>query len=249
MRLIPTAILCLLFSTFAAAQTTAYSVAVFPPSTTNPATATPVAPAVSYPASAVPCGQPKAAETAQPIINPYEGRFDDPVDSTKDCAMPIDAQIQALPVGAGYLAAYQPLVGATPGAWSPLSTPFAVVAAQTTHPCDGTAPTTGTVQAGARTISWCYSGLDANGQPTTVTGWAAYVDGVRSTLGTVTVGATANGAGLKLYQAPITLAAGSHVVQIAGVNATGEAVKSVSFSSTVTVPPAAPAAAIIRGIQ
>lgn len=248
MRLIPTAVVFLLLSTFAAAQTTAYSVAVFGPSTTDPAVDTPVGPVVSYPIAIVACSQTKASETPQPIVNPYEGRFDDPTDATKDCAVPIEAQVLALAPGAGYKTAYRALAGATPGAWSPLSSPFAVAAGQA-HPCDGVPPVTGTVQSGTRTISWCFSGLDANGQPTTVTTWAAYVDGVRTMLGSVSVGATANAAGLKLYQAPITLASGTHVVQIAGVNATGEAVKSASFSTTVTVPPAVPAAVVIRGIQ
>lgn len=246
MRVIPTALLVLLFSTCAVAQTTAYSVSVFDPTVTNPATGTPVAPAVVYPVASVPCGQLKVAETV-PIVNPYEGRFDDPVDATKDCAVPIEPQILALAPGSGYTVAYRPMAGATPGAWSPISSAFAVV--QVVSPCDGVPPVTGSVQAGTRTVSWCFGGLDANGQATTVTSWAAYVDNVRTVLGTVTVGTTANSAGLKLYQAPITLTAGTHTVQIAGVNATGEAVKSATFTSTVTVPPAVPAAAIIRGIQ
>lgn len=248
MRLIPTALVFLLCSTFAAAQTTAYSVAVFGPTVTNPATATPIAPAVAYPVASVPCGQVKAVETSPPIVNPYEGRFDDPADATKDCAVPIESQILALPIGTNYKTAYRPVSGTTFGAWSPLSTSFAV-AAQTAHPCDGVPPTTGTVQQGARTLSWCFNGIDANGQPTTVTSWAVYIGGVRTVLASVTVGTTANAAGLKLYSAPITLSSGTYVVQIAGVNATGEAVKSASFSATVTIPPAVPSAAVIRGIQ
>lgn len=248
MRLIPTAILFLLLSTFAAAQTTAYSVAVFDPTATNPATATPVAPPVSYLLAAVPCGQAKALESTPPIVNPYEGRIDDPGDATKDCAIPIETQMLALSPGSGYMAAYRPLVGSTPGAWSPLSTPF-TVAAQLPHPCDGTAPTTGSVQAGARTISWCWNGLDANGQPTTIATWALYLDGVRSVLSGVTVGTTANSAGLKLYTAPLTVTSGTHAIQVAGTNTMGEAVKSATFTAAVTVPPAQPSAAIFRGIQ
>lgn len=249
MRLLPTLIASILFSTFAAAQTTAYSVSVFGPSVTNPATATPIAPAVVYPIASVPCGQPKVTESQPPIVNPYEGRFDDPASpATRDCAVPIESQVTALPSASGYQIAYRPLIGSTPGAWSPLSSTFAV-AAQAAHPCDGVAPTSGSVVSGSRTVSWCWNGLDTNGQPTTVTSWAIYVDGVRAVLGTVTVGATANSAGLKLYSAPVTLSAGSHTVQIAGVNATGEAVKSASFSAQVTVPPAPPSVAVIRGIQ
>jgi hypothetical protein len=249
MRVIPTALVFLLCSTLATAQTTAYSVAVFGPTVTNPATSAPVAPAVVYPVASVPCGQAKAAETAQPIVNPYEGRFDDPASpTTKDCAVPIESQILGLPAGSGYTIAYRPMAGDSLLAWSPLSSTFAV-AAQTVHPCDGVAPTSGSVLSGTRTLSWCFNGLDANGQPTTVTSWVAYIDGVRTILGTVTVGTTANGAGMKLYSAPVTLASGTRVVQIAGVNAVGEAVKSASFTSTVTVPPAAPSAGVIRSIQ
>lgn len=248
MRLIPTALVFLLCSTLAAAQTTAYSVAVFGPSVTNPATASPVAPAVTYSVASVPCGQAKASETPQPIVNPYEGRFDDPVNVTKDCAVPIEAQILALAPGSGYTVAYRPVAGTTVGAWSPLSSTF-TVAAQTAHPCDGVPPTSSTVLAGTRTLTWCHNGLDANGQPTTFSSWVAYIDTVRTVLSSVTVGTTANASGYKLYSAPVTLSSGTHVVQIAGVNTTGEAVKSASFTTTVSLPAAPPSAAVIRGIQ
>lgn len=236
-----------LFPALASAQTTGYSVAVFGSTATNPATATPIAPAVVYPLSAVTCGQPKVAETT-PIVNPYEGRIDDPANAALDCAVAIEPQVLALPVGTGYKIAFRAMAGTTPSTWSPMSTPFSV-AMQTTHPCDGTAATSGTVLVGNRTLSWCFNGLDTTGNPANVTSWAVYVDGVRSVLSGVTVGATANTAGFKLYQAPLTLAGGTHTVQVAGVNSVGEAVKSATFTVTVTVPQSAPSVSNIRGIQ
>jgi len=237
-----------MFTTFLlVAQATAFTVAAFPASATNPATATPVAPPVTYPLAQVVCNQPKVSETT-PIVNPYEGRIDDPSNpTTRDCALPIEPQFIALPVGSGFKAAYRAVSGTSTSAWSAFSTPFAVTAQ--THACDGAAPTTGTVPAGISTRSWCWNGLDVNGNPTVITSWTATVDGTRVLLGNVVVGATANAQGRRLYSAPMTLTAGTRVVRVAGTNAIGEAVFSQSYTMTVTPVLGPPSVADIRGIQ
>lgn len=231
-----------------AQATTAIEVAAFPSSATNPATAMPLATPVIYPIASVACNQAKVAETL-PIVNPNEGRYDDPANpTTRDCALALDAQFRALPLGSGLKAAYRFRSGATPGTWSPFSTAFAVTAPQT-HPCDGTPPSAGTVLEGTRTLSWCWDGLDANGAPTTATAWTATVDGARVTLTNVQVGATANAQGKRLYAASLALLRGTRAVRVAGTNAVGEGVFSAVFTITVTVPAAAPSVAEIRGIS
>jgi hypothetical protein len=66
----------------------------------------------------------------------------------------------------------------------------------------------------------------------------------------VTVGATANAQGKRLYSAPLTVAAGTRLIRVAGTNTVGEAVFSATFTATVTLPPAAvPSVAEIRGIR
>lgn len=224
-------------STFAQAAT----VSVFGAAATDPNIASPLATAIYV---APLCGQPFLAETPPPIVNPVQGEYPDPANATKDCVVTLTAQLATIPVGTGYKAALK-LGG---GAYGPFSTAFAV-AAQTIHPCDGTPATSSMVIAGARTISWCFSGLDTNGAVTTVTSWALYTNNVRSVLTGVTVGATANAAGLKLFSAPLTVAAGSPQYAVAGVNAVGEAAKSPVFTVQATPAGTAPATSVIRGVQ
>jgi len=230
------------------AQATAFSVAAFPATATSPATGTPLAAPVTYPLASLACNQPKESETL-PIVNPDEGRVDDPANpTTRDCAIPIAAQFVALPAGTGFRAAYRVVAGTAVSAWSAFSTPFAITVAQT-HPCDGVPPTTGTVVEGTRTLTWCWDGRDTNGNATTVTAWTAMVDNVRRALNNVTVGGTANAQGKRLYSAQLVVTPGTRLIQIAGTNAVREAVFSATFTVTVTQAPAGPSVSEIRGIQ
>lgn len=234
---------CLFALCFAApAWAQSATIAVFPSAVTNPNTGTPVRPAVAYTGTAVRCGQIRTTESPAPIVNPAEGWYADPVDATKDCFVDIATQVAAIPVGSGYKAAIK--IGT--GTFGALSTAFAV---QATHPCDGTAPTSGTVLEGTRTLTWCWDGLDTNGSATTPTGWAFYTDGVRSLVTGVTVGATANAAGQKLYAVSVPITRGTHSLQMSAVNAQGEAASKPVFAATVTVAAAAPTPSTIRGIQ
>lgn len=239
--------LLLTFGGQATAQATSYTVAAYSGAATDPATATPIATPVTYLVSQLTCGQAKISETL-PIVNPYEGRVDDPANAALDCAVPIESQMLALPVGSGYKVAYRIFTGTVPSAWSPFTTAFAITAPQI-HPCDGTPPTTGTVVEGTRTLSWCWNGLDVNGSATIATVWTATIDGVRTTLTSVQVGATANAQGKRLYSATIPLVRGSRAVRVAATNAVGEAVFSATFTVTVTVPAGVPTVSEIRGIQ
>lgn len=219
----------------------AATVAIFDPAAVNPNTATPIAPPVIYTMPL--CGQPFVAEATPPIINPTLGEYTDPANSTQDCTIDIHPQLVTLPDGAEYLAAMK--LGT--GLYGPLSTPFAL---QVTHPCDGVPATSATVAGGTRTFSWCFSGLDTNGNVTTVTSWALYTGAVRSVLTGVIVGATANAIGLKLYTAFIVVPNGSTLpLQVAAVNVVGEAAKSPVFTVQVVAPVSVPATSIIRNVN
>lgn len=218
------------------------TIAVFPATATDANTATPIAAPAVY---ATPlCDQPATVETI-PITNPTQGSWSDPANGARDCIANVSVQLASLAPGT-----YRGAVKVGAGLYGALSSSFAL-AAQAGHPCDGTAATTGAVLEGARTLAWCFAGVDVNGAPTTVTSWAVYVDNVRSTVstGSVTVGATANAAGLRLYTAPLTVVRGARSIQVAGVNGVGEAARSGAFSVTVSPPPGVPAASSLRSIQ
>jgi hypothetical protein len=191
----------------AIAQATAYTVAVFPNAATNPATATHIAAPVTYPIAQIVCDQTKVAEVT-PIVNPVEGRIDDPANpTTHDCAVPIESQFRALPVGSAYKAAFRTVAGTQVSAWSAFTTAFAVTAQ--THPCDAPTLSTATVLEGTRTLTFCHDGRDVNGSLVPITGWAVYIDGVRSVLANVTAGATTNSAGLRNCSVSLALTRGT----------------------------------------
>lgn len=229
---------CVCLATSVHAQT-AYTIALYPALATS--TATPIS-AVTYPATQARCGQ--AIEIATALeVNQTEAHFDDPASPVLfDCVLPVTPQISALAIGT-YKAALKPNTGTTFGAFSN------VFAVQVPHPCDGTPPTLASAVEGARTLTWCSDGQDANLQPTTITGWALYTDGVRSTLSGVTIGATANATGEKLCSAVITITRGMHVYTVAGVNATGEGSKSDPLTATITAAAAPPKKPKLRGVQ
>ncbi len=114
-----------------------------------------------------------------------------------------------------------------------------------THPCDLATATSGTAIAGATvTLSACHSGLDANGNNETITGWALYDNAVRTTP-VLTAGTAVSTTGLKLYSVTMTApaTAGVHSYQIAALDASGEGAKSTPpFVLTVSLPPTVPAA-------
>lgn len=218
----------LLFTPPAFAQ--AATVAVFAPTVTNPNAATPLSSAVYTPT----CNLAVANEIL-PILNPVEGRYADPANATRDCSVNIAAQIAALPTGTGYVGAVK--VGT--GVYGPLSTAFAVAAAQVTHPCDATPASPASVNvAQSFTLGWCHAG-------TNVTGWRVYRNGVLVTGVTVTPGATANALGERYYTASRSEAAvATNVVfEVAGMNGVTEAARvAVPTLAVVQPPPPAPAA-------
>lgn len=231
----------LLIAVPAASQVT---VAIVAPGATDANVAAARVAALTLPA--VPCGVAKAPEQAQPIVNPTEARYDDPANAARDCVVMIEPAISSLPAASGYLAALK----LNAERYGPLSTAFArQIPGGTTHPCAGTAPTAGTVLEGARLLSWCWNGLDANSVATTVTSWNVYVDGVKSVLANVTVGTVVDTDGERLYTAPLVVVRGTRIIQVTGVNAAGEATTRPSFTLTVQAPAALPSGATIRGVQ
>jgi hypothetical protein len=204
---------------------------------------------VTFSGAQVLCNQSPFVEAPQ-ISNPVEGYIEPDVTpaAATGCKVDLRALVATLPAATGYRAAVREVVNGVPGEWGPMSTAFAVEAQTTPHPCDGAAPTAGTIVEGTRTLSWCHDGKDANGAVITVTSWAVYVDNVRSLLSNIVAGTTTNAAGMRLYSAPVALTRGTRAVQLAGLNAVGESVKSATFTITVSAPPAVPTAPVIRGI-
>ncbi len=217
------------------------TIAVYPVSAIDANATTPVATPVQYTPT---CGlSPKQAESPLPLVDPLEGYYDDPADITKDCRVPLATQMAALPVGS-----YKAAVKVGTSIYSPLSTAFAVSAAQvTTHPCDGVPPTTGTVVEGSRLLIWCWDGKDANGNATTITQWVVYFGATRQVLTNILAGSTVNSQGLRDYRTSVPLTRGTYAIQYAAVNATGESQKSGVFTLTVTPAPAVPTAPVNRG--
>lgn len=250
MKLLASLVFVIVLTGSASAQATAYSVSVFNGNVTNPATGTPVRPAVVYPLAQVSCNlTPKATETL-PIVDPNEGRFDDPANpTTRDCSIALDVQMRALPAGTIYRAAVRTVTGSTLSAWSPLSSIFTVTAAPQAHPCDGATLSTAAVIEGTRTLTICNDGKDVNGSVVQITGWAIYVDGVRSVLASVTAGTTANAAGLRDYSVSLPLTRGTKVIQIVALNAQGEAAKSTTLTVTVSAPLGVPSVSLIKGLS
>lgn len=226
--------LLLLVLLFSARVVSAQTVATFASTVTDPNAAAPLSSASYTPA----CGQAFAAQSS-PLTNVTEGRYPDPANAALDCVVTLQAQMAALPSGS-YKAALK--VGALFG---PLSSTF--TAAQVTDPCAGTPATAGAAFVGTRTFGWCVDGKDTNGNPAAYTGWAVYLDNVR----TVVVG-TAQGtgtSGLTFYTAPLAVAAGVHSVQVAAVNAVAESAKSGTFTVTVSMPASAPTAPVFRSVN
>jgi hypothetical protein len=230
------AILLMLLSSPVYAQSA--TLAVFPSAATDPNTATPVAPPVQYtPVCPI---FPKAVEVL-PIVNPAEGYYDNPADPLTDCRLNVAAQMAALPLGSNYKAAVK--VGTSP--YGDFSSAFAM-AAQVAHPCDGADPTSGSVVAGTRTLSWCYPDNATGGSP--ITGWAIYLGATRTTPAATT--GTANSAGRRLYTALITVATGAVSLQVAPVNAIGEGARSPAYALSVQAPATAPTGSTgIRGVN
>lgn len=118
------------------------------------------------------------------------------------------------------------------------------LAAQT-HPCELPDVTAGTAVAGAPlTLSACHNGKDANGNPDTLTGWALYDNGARTTLTLMASGAPSPVSGQTLYTTTITApaAASVHTYQLAAIDARGEGGKSSPFVLTVSLPLTVPSA-------
>jgi len=112
-----------------------------------------------------------------------------------------------------------------------------------THECDvASPPTSASATAGAPiTLLHCHSGLDPNGNA--VTGFAMYLDGVRS-LVTMVRGATANATGLFAYTFLTSAPASSGVktYETAALSGTLESPRSNPFALTVSLPRVAPVA-------
>lgn len=134
---------------------------------------------------------------------------------------------------------------------------FAAPLQAQTHYCDTVTPTSGTAETNAPlTMAVCQSGLDANGNPTTITGWALYTQvgagPVVRTTPALVAGTKSLVSGKTVYTLATTAPAAAGVVtyQWAALNAKGEAVKSVPpFVLTVTLPLTVPAAATNGTLQ
>lgn len=229
------AVILLLLAIPAYAQAT---VNTYASSATDPNTSKPLSTVVYTPT----CNQVPGGAEVTPIANPTDGYWLEASGKT-ECRVNVQQQISALPVGSGYKAALK--IGS--GVFGPFSNAFAV-AAQTSHPCDGTDPTSGSVVAGTRTLTWCYpDGADGG---SSITGWAIYVDGVRTLVTNVSVGSSANASGRRAYSASITVATGTRTIREAPVNAIGEGNQSPVYTLTVQAPATVPTGTPgTRGVQ
>lgn len=126
----------------------------------------------------------------------------------------------------------------------------APVAAQP-HPCTQPYPTSPpSLVEGTAGLAWCHSGKGASGGVETITGWALYVDGVRTVIpvGTAPAQGPPNAAGETLYRMGIALIRGSHTYQLAGIDATGEGAKSTPpLALSVVAPMSVPDQ--VRGLR
>jgi predicted phage tail protein len=117
---------------------------------------------------------------------------------------------------------------------------LAVPATAQTHPCDVLPPTSATVTEGQVTIGWCHDLKDANGNTTTVAGWAFYANGVRTSLSNVTTNNVPNAAGLIYFLAAVNMPRGNYTIRMAAVNSIGEGALSDPFALAVVAPAAVP---------
>jgi hypothetical protein len=70
----------------------------------NPATGSPISPAVNFLRSAAACGQARVSPVL-PVVNPTAIRLEDPANAALDCALAASAGVLVgIPVGAGYVA-------------------------------------------------------------------------------------------------------------------------------------------------
>lgn len=129
---------------------------------------------------------------------------------------------------------------------------FAAPVAAQTHPCDAAQPTSGTAVAGSSvTIAACSDSKDGNGNPTTITGWALYDNGARTTVNLTPSGPVSPVSGLTNYQAAMTAPATAsvHTYQLASINMLGEGPKGNPFVLTVTLPLTVPDVPVKTRIQ
>lgn len=118
-----------------------------------------------------------------------------------------------------------------------------IVGAQT-HYCDTAVVTSGTGTAGqTMELKFCHPLLDSNNQPTTLTGFAFYDNGVRRVIN-LTQGTKSAISGLWEFTGSYVVPnqAGLHTLELAAINAIGEGPKAGPFALTVSGTPASPAA-------
>jgi hypothetical protein len=219
-----------------------YVVGTWPATATAP-TPTQLLSSQTYPVSAVPCGLTPAPEDPPPLVNVNEGRIQDPANPLRDCAVNLTTQLRALPTGA-YRVAGRTVIGASVGPWGPLSTAFAVSAAQVTHPCDGTPSSRATVTAGQVFVyGWCHDGKDTNGNAASVSGWKVFRNGTQLPGVTVTTDPLPNVQGLVFSSIARTeAAAGSVTLEVAATNSAGDSARGASMTFSVVLPATVPTA-------
>lgn len=100
--------------------TVSYTVGIWP----DAVTIGPPLNAVTYPLTAVRCGQPKLPASPLPIVNPTEGRFDDPANLALDCVIDLTAQVAKLAAASGLRAAFRADGASGSGAYGATTDPF-----------------------------------------------------------------------------------------------------------------------------
>lgn len=207
------------------------------PQGANTSTSSPLSETLFY-AADVTCGQTKTASPGT-VTDPGHVEFDDPDDGTKACRLTVNqaTTIFVLPVG-NYFATLKAFASNTTddSAHSNAFTRSAPTPPpDPPHACDATPPVSSSPAAGSRTLTWCHHDIDTAGLPSVVTAWALYKDDVRSVLTGVTTDGVLNAEGLVKYQATITLTSGTHLLQLAALNARGgEGAKSPVFTVMVS---------------
>lgn len=113
-----------------------------------------------------------------------------------------------------------------------------------THYCDQVQPTTGSAIAGSSvTLSVCSDNKDTNGNTTTITGGALYLNGARSTVSLVP-GSVSPTSGKQLFTASLVAPStkGNFTYEVALINAQSEGAKSTPFVLAVSLPASQPTA-------
>jgi hypothetical protein len=215
------------------------TIAIFASGAADPNTAKPVATPWVYTAPVPICDQPPVAETL-PVSDPTEGVYEDLSRPGRTCRFSMTAQVSTLLPTTPYKGAIK--IGS--GLYGAFTSAFTLGGAQAAHECDTTPVSPTTIPVGALfSLKWCHPMTDTGGQPTVITSWRVYRNGVLLA-STPTVGTTTSSTGFKLitlqWSEPVAATNISYV--LSATNVAGQSVMSAPLVLTVTAIPTVPVA-------